>query len=121
MPLLPLTPQLTPGPDGAYAISVSDLSDSNPIKLINGLNGPDNLPVLVSRVGPGDFRAFSSQCTHQSCEVQGSLQSGAIPCLCHGSLFNLDGTVKQGPATTPLKRYTSTYDTGSSTIHIKLV
>ena len=42
-----------------------------------------------------------SKCTHKGCAVN-KIANGTIDCPCHGSKFNLDGTVAHGPATKPL-------------------
>jgi nitrite reductase/ring-hydroxylating ferredoxin subunit len=57
--------------------------------------------VVVTQPAKGDLRAFSALCTHQGCPV-GDVAGGTINCPCHGSRFNLDGSVAQGPATEPL-------------------
>lgn len=58
--------------------------------------------VVLTQPAEGDFRAFSSVCTHQGCTVSAS-SDGVIPCTCHGSKFSLeDGSVISGPATAPL-------------------
>lgn len=58
--------------------------------------------VVVTQPTAGDFKAFSSVCTHQGCPVSSS-SDGEIPCNCHGSRFSLeDGSVITGPATRPL-------------------
>jgi Rieske Fe-S protein len=57
--------------------------------------------VVVTQATAGDFKGFSSVCTHAGCNVS-EVTDGKIVCPCHGSKFNLDGTVAQGPAKTPL-------------------
>ncbi|MGW7819715.1 Rieske (2Fe-2S) protein [Streptomyces puniciscabiei] len=58
--------------------------------------------VVVTQPAAGQFKAFSSKCTHQGCAV-GSVANGVIVCPCHNSHFSAeDGSVKQGPATQPL-------------------
>ena len=57
---------------------------------------------VVTQPTDGDFKAFTSVCTHQGCTVSASTD-GVIPCTCHGSQFSIeDGSVIQGPATAPL-------------------
>lgn len=58
--------------------------------------------VVVTQPTAGQFKAFSSKCTHQGCAV-GSVADGVIVCPCHNSHFSVeDGSVKKGPATQPL-------------------
>jgi Rieske Fe-S protein len=66
-----------------------------------GLNGP----MLVTRpTDTGQLVALSAICTHQQCTVQPvPAQNGSsLYCPCHGSRFNLHGSVTQGPATVSL-------------------
>jgi Rieske Fe-S protein len=58
--------------------------------------------VVVTQPKAGEFKAFSSKCTHQGCAVK-DVASGIINCPCHNSQFSAaDGSVKKGPATSPL-------------------
>ncbi|MER5377982.1 Rieske (2Fe-2S) protein [Streptomyces sp. NPDC002553] len=58
--------------------------------------------VVVVQPSAGQFKAFSSVCTHQGCAVK-SIADGVINCPCHNSNFSItDGSVKSGPATKPL-------------------
>jgi Rieske Fe-S protein len=56
---------------------------------------------VVTQPSPGEFLGFSSTCTHAGCALN-EVVDGTINCPCHGSKFNLDGSVANGPATTPL-------------------
>ncbi len=58
--------------------------------------------VVITQPVAGDFKGFSSRCTHKGCAVN-KIADGTIDCPCHGSKFNLDGTVAHGPATQPLE------------------
>ena len=58
--------------------------------------------VVVTQPAAGDFKGFSSKCTHKGCTVN-KVADGTIDCPCHGSKFNLDGSVANGPATQPLE------------------
>lgn len=57
--------------------------------------------VVVTQPTAGTFRAMSSVCTHEGCDVA-SVEGGKILCPCHGSAFALDGSVVRGPATVAL-------------------
>ncbi len=68
---------------------------------------PDG-PVVVTQPRAGVFRAFSAVCTHQGCTV-GTVDATRIICPCHGSTFSTsDGSVLNGPATSPLPAKTVT-------------
>ncbi|MEU4498874.1 Rieske (2Fe-2S) protein [Streptomyces sp. NPDC023998] len=69
--------------------------------------------VVVTQPKAGEFKAFSSKCTHQGCAVKG-ISDGVINCPCHNSEFSVeDGSVKKGPATSPLPPASITVDGGS--------
>ncbi|WP_319434795.1 ubiquinol-cytochrome c reductase iron-sulfur subunit [Mycobacterium sp. RTGN5] len=57
--------------------------------------------IVLTQPSAGVFTGLSSTCTHQGCKVD-RVSAGTIDCPCHGSKFNLDGTVANGPATVPL-------------------
>ncbi|MGW3648359.1 Rieske (2Fe-2S) protein [Streptomyces sp. NPDC000878] len=58
--------------------------------------------VVVTQPKEGEFKAFTSICTHQKCPVA-NVSDGTINCTCHGSKFSItDGSVANPPATQPL-------------------
>ena len=58
--------------------------------------------LVVTQPVAGTFKAFTAVCTHQGCIVS-EVRDGTINCPCHGSKFKVsDGSVANGPATTPL-------------------
>ncbi|MFC8624368.1 MULTISPECIES: Rieske (2Fe-2S) protein [Streptomyces] len=58
--------------------------------------------VVVTQPQPGEFKAFSSTCTHQGCAVK-DVSGGTITCPCHNSTFDAaTGSPTGGPATRPL-------------------
>jgi Rieske Fe-S protein len=69
--------------------------------------------IVVTQPKAGEFKAFSAICTHQGCPVS-KVEGGTIDCPCHFSRFSIvDGSVKDGPAPSPLpeKNVTVTGDT----------
>ncbi|CAL9357855.1 Rieske (2Fe-2S) protein [Streptomyces sp. enrichment culture] len=69
--------------------------------------------VVVTQPAAGQFKAFSAMCTHQGCAVK-DIADGVINCPCHGSTFDAaDGSVKAGPATSPLAPAPITVEGGS--------
>jgi Rieske Fe-S protein len=72
--------------------------------------------VVVTQPAEGDFKAFSAVCTHQGCPVQ-TVSEGTINCSCHGSKFSVeDGSVVNGPATSPLKGLSASVDGDTVTV-----
>jgi len=68
------------------------------------------------RVGTNTFIALSMICTHQ--QTTTNVSGTGFFCPNHGSRFSSDGSVTQGPATTPLVQLTTTYDAGAGTLTI---
>ncbi|MGW5198449.1 FAD-dependent oxidoreductase [Streptomyces spiralis] len=60
----------------------------------------------VHRDDEGNLHALSARCTHLGCLVSFNSAERAWECPCHGSRFDTDGQVIQGPATRPLERRT---------------
>lgn len=66
--------------------------------------------VVVTQPSEGEFKCFTSICTHQGCPVE-SVSDGTINCPCHGSMFSIeDGSVQGGPATSALAEVAITVD-----------
>lgn len=61
----------------------------------------DGLGVLLVRQGERIY-ALDDRCSHRGCALHGGMLEGdRIRCPCHGSTFNLDGSLLKGPATSP--------------------
>jgi len=59
---------------------------------------PDIPAILIN--GDQGFAAINLVCSHLGCTVESGVDG--FSCPCHGSLYDLQGNVKQGPATKPL-------------------
>ncbi len=74
-----------------------------------------DIQAVVTQPTAGEFKAFSSICTHQNCPV--TEVTDTINCNCHGSKFSLsDGSVVNPPAAQPLAAKTVTVEGDSLTV-----
>jgi Rieske Fe-S protein len=102
------------GQDGPPA-SAANLAKSSDIPVGGGKIFANQL-LVVTQPTSGTFKAFSAVCTHQGCTVS-SISGGLIMCPCHGSEYSIvDGSVKRGPAPTPLPAKTVTVTNGEISI-----
>lgn len=76
--------------------------------------------LLIVRRTADTFAVLSAVCTHNGCTVHYEASSQQAACPCHGSRFGLSGSVAQGPAGSPLKRYDATYDAAMQLVTIVL-
>jgi Rieske Fe-S protein len=60
----------------------------------------------VYRDHRGAIHAVSLRCTHLGCLLRFNAAELSWDCPCHGSRFDVDGAVLEGPATKPLERRT---------------
>ncbi|HEU5109961.1 MAG TPA: FAD-dependent oxidoreductase, partial [Micromonosporaceae bacterium] len=58
----------------------------------------------VYRDDQGGLHAVSMRCTHLGCLLRFNGAESSWDCPCHGSRFDVDGAVLEGPATRPLQR-----------------
>lgn len=89
-------PPATGGPAAPAANSIAKTAD---VPVGSGVIVGE---VVVTQPSAGVFKGFSAKCTHAGCTVN-KVADGTIDCPCHGSKFNLDGSVANGPATKPLE------------------
>lgn len=72
--------------------------------------------VAVKRTGGATFDALSMTCTHLACGTD--LANNRFDCPCHGSRFDSSGSVVNGPATTPLPKFATSYDAATDILTI---
>ena len=65
----------------------------------------DGHKVAASRSENGELNLHSAFCTHMNCVVHWNNAERTWDCPCHGSRFNQQGGVLEGPAIDPLKNY----------------
>jgi nitrite reductase/ring-hydroxylating ferredoxin subunit len=114
---------------GAPAAPSTDVSSttSGPTSGANGATAKTaDIPVGGGKIFPdvqavitqptaGEFKAFTSICTHQQCPV--AEVTDTINCNCHGSKFSItDGSVVNPPAPQPLAAKTVTVNGDNLTV-----
>lgn len=95
------------------------VGDNPTLNQSNGMVLVPQRSVLVVRVASGQYQALSSVCTHQGCTVS-TFDGSRLTCPCHGSQFNASGTVAKGPATSALRAFPTTFDSGTGMISVNL-
>lgn len=70
---------------------------------VEGKDGDARLVVI--RRADGSLVALSMECTHWGCDVDWLADKAELECPCHGSRFDADGKVLEGPADEPLPAY----------------
>jgi cytochrome b6-f complex iron-sulfur subunit len=78
--------------------AVADLDKNGYLqtKEVAVIRSPDNSQKLI---------AVNPKCTHQGCDVKWVAGEKKYACPCHGSNFDANGEVLNGPATKPLAAY----------------
>ena len=91
----------------------------NPILGDVNLDG-DFYPFMINRDGFDNFHVLDCQCRHAGCIVPPyNNMEFIIRCVCHGSEYDIDGTVLRGPALESLHTYPCEFDGDDTlTIHI---
>jgi len=72
---------------------------------------------LIARTAQSTFVALTAICTHEGCTVSGFANSVYV-CPCHGSEFSTSGSVVQGPASSPLKQFPTTFANNIVTVGV---
>ena len=108
------------GASSAAPASVGDVSAGNvkdiPVGTLRSISG---IPVAIGRDSAGLY-AMTLTCTHQGVDMgsDGSVTPSGITCYRHGSQFDANGAVVQGPASAPLVHFAvETDSSGNVTIH----
>lgn len=70
---------------------------------------------IIAHDNSGNYVALYDVCTHAGCTIAFN-GANQFPCPCHGSIFDENGKVVQGPASTPVKKYTCTLNGTTLTV-----
>jgi Rieske Fe-S protein len=73
--------------------------------------------ILVAHTAADAFTAVTATCTHESCTITGFTGQDFV-CPCHGSRFSTSGVVQNGPATRPLRSFTTRFASNVLTISV---
>jgi cytochrome b6-f complex iron-sulfur subunit len=72
---------------------------------------------LVARTAQDALTALTAVCTHQGCTIT-NYQSQTYGCPCHGSEFSTTGAVRNGPAATALRQFSTQFVNNVLTISL---
>jgi Rieske Fe-S protein len=101
-PVAQPAPTPTPTPAAANIVRVPLPAIGQTVETTGTLLGRP-LPIAVTRLSETVVLAVSRVCTHEGCTVNLPTSSGGtLDCPCHGSRFQTNGTVVNGPAARPL-------------------
>ena len=100
------------GQNISFLVDIS-LSENSALQETGGTlalpsNAIDSHGMLLYRQDENIVKAYSRNCTHANCTIDAYSSSGVSICSCHGSTFDLNGNVVDGPAEDSLKQYSAT-------------
>lgn len=73
---------------------------------------------ILLRLSETQFLALNLTCKHKGCTVE--YNGTKFVCPCHGSEYDRNGNVLEGPSKSNLDTYETTYDAASNTVTVKL-
>lgn len=88
-----------------------------PKDLPKGVSFHDKVIVVNTN---NEFKIFSSRCSHLGCTIN-KIEGDKLVCPCHGSTYNLEGTVTKGPASNALQELQYKIDDKKGEIIVELV
>lgn len=72
------------------------------------IHSPYGFPICIYKISENTYSAALMKCTHRGCEL--NVGGGIYSCPCHGSEFNTQGKVLEGPADQDLQLFKTTID-----------
>lgn len=105
---------------GANIDFTLDLTSSNFSKLKNEGEFVIVGDALVAKAVGNRYVALSKICTHAGSTVQYRRNQNDIWCSAHGSVFNLDGSVRSSPATSPLRQFQTVLSQDGNSLRVRV-
>ncbi len=110
-----------PGP----AVLRLNLSDYAPLQTVGGSVqlqfSTIYPPITINRGATAQFHAVDSICTHAGCTVGRFIAAnGYMRCPCHGSRYDVQGRVIQGPADQNLNAFKTSFDESTQLITVEV-
>ncbi len=99
-------PDNTGGGNGTNSKLTANLNSE--LTTVGSSKSQNNVIVVRIATGnePASFVALTSICTHEHCTVGYQSSQNRFVCPCHGSIYDINGNVLQGPAPSALAKYT---------------
>ena len=94
--------------NAAITVSVAGASPLAAVGALAIVTSPGG-NVLVARTSATTFNALSAACTHAACTVS-DFSGQTFVCPCHGSEFDVNGRVVNGPAVVGLSQFPTTFN-----------
>ena len=73
--------------------------------------------IIIGRLSQTEFVAVSEYCTHQGTMVIFQKNSNRFYCPTHGSTYDINGNVTNGPANRPLAKYNTQFSGNSLRVY----
>jgi Rieske Fe-S protein len=102
--------------DGDIIVNLKD-AKNEALNKVGGSIMLDDEKILI-KASLTQFTALSLICKHKGCTVE--LSGDKFVCPCHGSEYDLKGTVTQGPSKKDLDIYETIFDDAASTVTVKI-
>ena len=110
----PPLPGRSGGPVGAVTIKVANFPGLATTGVLVAV-APER---AAMRINATTFFALSTICTHQGCDADVVDGGTIVSCSCHGSRFDKNGNVLNGPAERPLPQLQTSYNAQSDELTI---
>lgn len=94
--------------DGKITIPLSSFKNEN---LVAITTTNTHQRILIRKLDETNYTAMSLRCTHKGAELK--LEKEHLVCPSHGSIFDLEGKVSNGPAKRPLPVYETKVNAGN--------